>query len=1250
MAPNLECSDDDLSKAISQSLKTGINVTEEHTEETSLLASSDGTKNDNEGRICIDNLNFLPSAASGSDPTPERSDYGSALAPYSDMNGGNQNTSGPKRNNSSASMDISKYGYDSDDTDYSNQRGSMKSYFNTKWTRVISFTCLAFVVTGLVLRSSSSPKESHNDLYVHHVHNAGFHDGSQPDPFSSLHPSRDLKIRSLTRDFSTQLHVYPNGEMSKVKDALSDGETSKTNEALPTNAWYQNLLLYPLGQDEPAPEHRAYTMPFIVDFIGPVPGLRLHQASRNGGNLVVQLIVNEWAGLTLGLSTPIGKNEEIQLSKMYGLDADSAYSPLSLNLNWKGGINDADDKEIKTNTVTKMESSIVRGMPYATMKYIFANDKDEGHDRDSHETTVLPTIVTEMPLRSGLLIDENKEITCSTDPLSNTVFEVQREIEMSFDSSDSTWTAFFSRPVNVRCVVGEKGKEFQLQVVDLVKGTAAVLTDNGSEQLIVRVALANSCTTGANPTWCEHAKPNDKEAVVAYKSLLRKHANIYPGKRVKVNYSFPKTPESDGKHGSDLKQNTTPSTARVEFDWDAQIMRSDDETSGENPTDLLMFALPHHFEQMNLNQNGNGSFCIESLLGNVCPVISSRWSLLEELDDLSFRAPRVPSHTAIPDLVKALNEDINFRMPEYFERGVGDTYFSGKILAKLGRILVIAEELMELQELQRSKEETVQISGVRKITQYLKEDEEVSKTMEALKDLVLPDEHTFLSALDHLRSGVEIWINGTAEAPFLYDEVWGGIINCGCMFNDKTWSCNNKFPNCPALSDAGLNFGNGFYNDHHFHYGYHIYAAAVVAHFDAGWGKKHFEDVLLLVRDIANPSQLDTSFPVFRHKDIYLGGSWASGIVIPPLLNGRNQESSSEAIASYESVGLYGDVMAKIWAEAKDTEKERASLHVRDVGRLLTSTELRSADRYWHVRLDDPSRQVYPKEYNEPVIGILWNCMAQFQTFFGGAAHLAYGIQLIPLTPISEKRDNYTWVQTLYPNFEKSCETNSNCDAQGWSVLGHAILATIGHKDLALKKALTVPSDAFESAGGNGHSLTNTLWYIATRPNNPPVPLPTKHYSAHSVPDGPPGGTPGGKPAEEFSGTCHCSDSCSTDVLSTDANGHSCEDRIRYLIGTGESEVDACTQISSKEFPDDCGKCNPSLCADDYVAVEKTVVSCPPCSTSVCQSDENRCPVAHAPYLCTEGNNIQGCSPVPWKLDPVQCSECCQLTEECFEN
>lgn len=69
-----------------------------------------------------------------------------------------------------------------------------------------------------------------------------------------------------------------------------------------------------------------------------------------------------------------------------------------------------------------------------------------------------------------------------------------------------------------------------------------------------------------------------------------------------------------------------------------------------------------------------------------------------------------------------------------------------------------------------------------------------------------------------------------------------------------------------------------------------------------------FERVLLLIRCIANPSLEDEVFPTWRHKDWFQGHSWASGIAMV-FLNGKNQESSSESIAAYEAVAIYGNTM-----------------------------------------------------------------------------------------------------------------------------------------------------------------------------------------------------------------------------------------------------------------------------------------------------------------------------------------------------
>ena len=56
-------------------------------------------------------------------------------------------------------------------------------------------------------------------------------------------------------------------------------------------------------------------------------------------------------------------------------------------------------------------------------------------------------------------------------------------------------------------------------------------------------------------------------------------------------------------------------------------------------------------------------------------------------------------------------------------------------------------------------------------------------------------------------------------------------------------------------------------------------------------------------------------------------------------------------------------------------------------------------------------------------------------------------------------------------------------------ILQHAVLAELGHPDKAIEYAEALPKEAYLSAGGNGHSLTNTIWYYATRPYTEPIKL-----------------------------------------------------------------------------------------------------------------------------------------------------------------
>lgn len=115
---------------------------------------------------------------------------------------------------------------------------------------------------------------------------------------------------------------------------------------------------------------------------------------------------------------------------------------------------------------------------------------------------------------------------------------------------------------------------------------------------------------------------------------------------------------------------------------------------------------------------------------------------------------------------------------------------------------------------------------------------------------------------------------------------------------------------------------------------------------------------------------------------------------------------------------------------------------------------------------------------------MMYETMGSFQTWFSGGDMASIGIQLLPFTPAAEARDDPDWVTHAYPAFNASCVSNLKfCVQNGWSVILSGLEATIGNRKQALRYALEIPASVFASEGGCGHSLSNTVWYVATRPD-----------------------------------------------------------------------------------------------------------------------------------------------------------------------
>ncbi|GAX26526.1 hypothetical protein FisN_23Lh055 [Fistulifera solaris] len=778
---------------------------------------------------------------------------------------------------------------------------------------------------------------------------------------------------------------------------------------------------------------------------------------------------------------------------------------------------------------SSMQSPIVRGMPYATMIY---------------SGTTIPMIATEIAITS-IRVDRSDASVALKCGMTAPSYSVQDELEIYLEASDAAWLIFPSDAVTVKCTA-----DMRLEFT----------TNSQSSPFILRLALSQ------------------EDSSSSFNDHLRRHSNWYPGSQPSVS-----------------TRRSSDSTVEIQFDWDAQSMRSTNaygETTAAD--DLIIMALPHHQQYTSLQQQGSSStLCSPSLLGKACFQSGSSWTLTETIPHVGWRAPRSPSADALGALGQALQTDLKYQVFELFRKGGGDTYFSGKQLAKLGRICLVAEEWLELCD-----------DGAI--------DCEKGPTTAELEN-----------AVQELKQSVEIWFNGTGLTPFVYDEAWGGVVSCGCLF-DGGAGCTNTYPNCPALADPLLNFGNGMYNDQHFHYGYFIYAVSIVAHFDPSWGRQYYDKTLLLIKSIANDDPTDPYFTTFRHKDWYFGSSWASGMNQPPFLRGRNQESSSEAIAAYEAVALYGRTLTEAWLEVNDQEKVQFAESIETTGLSMLTTEIRSTQRYWHIHPGQDVR-IYPDYYKQNVAGIVWQLMLVFSTWFGSNTEYIYGIQLLPLTPISETRDQREWLETIYPIYAKAC-SNVVCSTSGWKVLQTATLASVGYQQKAIQVALTLPPTAFTDAAGGGHSLSNTIWYIATRPKiDDPVVF-------DDIPS-----------SDATLNYCDASSTCTDSVLDTLADGTTCRSRIIWLIGQGSSITQACAQVAGSEFPDECGPCNPSTAPTPAVSITNST-DCPQCNADICDGDMNSCPLDQsAPFLCTMGPNLRGCNASPWPIDQ-HCLACCDLS------
>jgi len=221
--------------------------------------------------------------------------------------------------------------------------------------------------------------------------------------------------------------------------------------------------------------------------------------------------------------------------------------------------------------------------------------------------------------------------------------------------------------------------------------------------------------------------------------------------------------------------------------------------------------------------------------------------------------------------------------------------------------------------------------------------------------------------LDHftaaLRNQFALWSapGDRKDHHFVYDKDWGTLIGYPASYGSNTQL-----------------------NDHHFHYGYWIHAAALLGLYDPAWLSKPENTAFLddLASDIATIDPHSPRYPTLRHFDAYAGHAWASGQA--PFGDGQNEESTSEAVNAWAGLILFAS--------------ETNNLPLRDAAIWMFTLETNAAFDYW---FNDGPVRTFPQGFDRTQIANLFDGKADAATWFGNAPEFEHGIEFLPFTGAS---------------------------------------------------------------------------------------------------------------------------------------------------------------------------------------------------------------------------------------------------------
>jgi endo-1,3(4)-beta-glucanase len=430
--------------------------------------------------------------------------------------------------------------------------------------------------------------------------------------------------------------------------------------------------------------------------------------------------------------------------------------------------------------------------------------------------------------------------------------------------------------------------------------------------------------------------------------------------------------------------------------------------AGKSSSSVLHFALPHHMASFDstTQKTATGIYLQSTTMGRMRAYTAAKWTMIESLpNDIRFlpggTSINAFSNKALSAIRSAASADVQIDVSS--QTNLDSQYFAGKALAKYAEICLVANDLLK-------------------------------------------DSSLTATCVAKLKTAIAVFANNKQSVPLAYETSWKGLVSTA------------------GFSDAGADFGNTYYNDHHYHYGYFVHAAAILAHIDPTWlTTANVAYVNALIRDVANPSDSDPYFPVSRSFDWFVGHSWSKGIFASA--DGKDEESGSEDYNFAYAMKLWGIVTKNAAIHA------RGNIMLAVLKRYLISylqkLIFRSMNLYMLMSQDNT---VQPAPFVPNfVTGILFMNKADYTTYFGTNTEYKHGIQMIPLTPISSFIRSKSFVAAEWSAKLKSIVGSIN---SGWRGI---LMANLAISDPST--AWSFFTNGFSSSWlDDGASLT---WYLA---------------------------------------------------------------------------------------------------------------------------------------------------------------------------